>query len=192
MNADDKPVVRKIKEGDVLSFDQLFYKYHKKIYYFARCYLKNKVEAEEVTQDVFLNLWRFRQQINEDYDFNRYLFKVTYNAICKVFRKKASIRKQMDNILKDIIKEDHSTDLDIEYNNLVETVNVFIEQLPAQQKKVFLLSTKDFLDNDQIASKLNISLKTVENHLSNARAFLRKALVDNHILSLLFFILFIK
>src|ERR1035437_8477252 len=97
---DDKLVIKNLKEGDVLSFDNIFKKYNKKVYYFALSYLKNKEEAEDVVQEVFMNLWKSREQINEYYVFSKYLFKITYNATCKKFRKQASDKKQLDEVLQ--------------------------------------------------------------------------------------------
>jgi RNA polymerase sigma-70 factor (family 1) len=189
---DDRLIVKNLKDGDVLSFDNLFEKYNKKVYYFAFSYLKNKEEAEDVVQEVFMNLWKHRDQINEYYVFSKYLFKITYNATCKKFRKQASDKKQMEEVLQNIIIEDDSTNLDIEYNNLVENANSLIEKLPPRQKRIFLLSLNDQLTSEQIARKLNISKKTVENYLTLAKSTLRKSLSDRHVLSLLFFWLFFK
>jgi RNA polymerase sigma-70 factor (family 1) len=189
---DDKLIVKKLKEGDVLSFDYFFKKYHKKVYYFAISYLKNKEEAEDVVQEVFINLWKYRNQINEYYVFSKYLFKITYNAACKRFRKQTSDKKHLEDVLQSIIIEDNSTYLDIEYNNLLETANLLIEKLPSRQKNIFLLSIKEQLTNEQIAQKLNISKKTVENYLTMAKTSLRKSLSDGSILSILFFCLFFK
>ena len=189
---DDRLIINKLKEGDVLSFDHIFSKYNKKVYYFALSYLKNKEEAEDVVQEVFMNLWKCRDQINEYYVFSRYLFKITYNATCKRFRKHASDKKQLEEVLKNIIPEDNSTNLEIEYNNLLETANLLIEKLPSRQKEIFLLSTKELLTNEQIAQQLNISKKTVDNYLTMAKTFLRKSISDGRILSILFFWLFLK
>lgn len=189
---DDKLIINKLREGDVLSFDYIFNKYNKRVYYFAFSYLKNKEEAEDVVQEVFMNLWRFREQINEFYIFNKYLFKITYNEICKKFRKQASDKKQMEEVLRNFIFEDNSTNLDLEYNNLLETANSLIEKLPSRQKKIFLLSINDQLTSEQIAQQLNISKKTVENYLAMAKTTLRKSLSEGGILSILFFWLFIK
>jgi RNA polymerase sigma factor, sigma-70 family/RNA polymerase sigma-70 factor, Bacteroides expansion family 1 len=189
---DDKLIIKNLKEGDVLSFDSIFKKYHKKVYYFAISYLKNKEEAEDVVQEVFLNLWKCRDQINEYYVFSKYLFKITYNATCKKFRKQASDKKQMEEALQNILIEDNSTNLEIEYNNLLETANMLIDKLPSRQKDIFLLSINEQLTNEQIAQQLNISKKTVENYLTMAKTSLRKSLSDGRILSLLFFWLFFK
>jgi len=189
---DDKLIINKLKEGDVLSFDSIFKKYNKKVYYFALSYLKNKEDAEDVVQEVFMNLWRYRDQINEYYVFSKYLFKITYNATCKKFRKQASDKKQMEEVIKNIILEDNSTNIEIEYNNLLETANLLIEKLPSRQKRIFLLSTKEQLTNEQISLQLNISKKTVDNYLAMAKTFLRKSISDGHIFSILFIGLFLK
>lgn len=187
---DDKVIIKNLKKGDVLSFDDIFKKYNKKVYTFAFSYLKNREEAQDVVQEVFMNLWRYRDQINEYYVFSKYLFKITYNATCKRFRKQASDRKQMEEVVRNSILEDDSTNLEIEYNNLLETANAFIEKLPSRQKKIFLLSVNDRLTNDQIAKQLNISKKTVENYLAQVKTSLKKSFSNGGILSLLFVCLF--
>jgi RNA polymerase sigma-70 factor (family 1) len=189
---DDKLIIKNLKEGDVLSFDNIFKKYNKKVYFFALSYIKNKEEAEDVVQEVFLNLWRYRDQINEYTVFSKYLFKITYNSTCKKFRKQASDKKHEEELMQNFIFEDNSTNLDIEYNNLLETANSFIEKMPSRQKNIFLLSINEQLTNEQIAQQLNISKKTVENYLAKAKTSLKKSLSNVHILSVLFFCLFFK
>ncbi|MGV8094531.1 MAG: RNA polymerase sigma factor [Mangrovibacterium sp.] len=191
-NIEDKLVVSKLKEGDVASFDAIFKKYHKKVYYFAKSYLKNKEEAEDVVQEVFMNLWRHRDQINEHYIFSKYLFKITYNATCKRFRKQASEKKHLEEVLQSTSIEDNSTKLDLEYNNLVETKNLLINKLPERQKNILLLSIEEQLTCEEISQKLNISKKTVENYLSSAKTYLRKSLGDGGMLSVLFMTLFLR
>jgi DNA-directed RNA polymerase specialized sigma24 family protein len=109
---DDKLIIKNLKEGDVLSFDNIFKKYNKNVYYFALSYLKNKEEAEDVVQEVFMNLWKYRDQINEYYVFSKYLFKITYNATCKKFRKQGLDKKQLEEVQQNFILEDNSTNLD--------------------------------------------------------------------------------
>jgi RNA polymerase sigma-70 factor (ECF subfamily) len=189
---DDKLIIRNLKEGDVLSFDNIFKKYNKKVYYFAFSYLKNREEAEDVVQEVFMNLWRHRIQINEYYVFSKYLFKITYTTTCKKFRKHASDKKLMEEVMRNCALEDNSTNLDIEYNNLLETANSLIEKMPSRQKKIFLLCINDQLTTEQIAQQLHISKKTVENYLSKVKTSLKKSFSDGRILSILFFCLFFK
>ena len=187
---DDKIIVENLKKGDVLSFDHIFKKYNKKVYFFALSYLKNREEAQDIVQEVFMNLWRYRNQINEYYVFSKYLFKITYNTTCKRFRKQASDRKQLEEVVRNSILEDDSTNLDIEYNNLFETAKALIEKMPSCQKNIFLLSVNGKLTTEQIAQQLNISKKTVENYMSKVKTSLKKSFSDGRILSVLFFYLF--
>ena len=186
---DDKIIIQNLKNGDVLSFDNIFKKYNRKVYYFALSYLKNREQAQDVVQEVFMNLWRYRDQINDYYNFSKYLFKITYNATCKSFRKQASDKKQLEEVVRNSIMEDNSTNLDIEYNNLFETANAFIEKMPARQKEIYLLSINEQLTTEQIAQRLNISKKTVENYLSQVKTSVRKSISDGNILPFLFFCL---
>jgi len=179
---DDKIIIKKLRKGDVLSFDIIFRKYNRKVYYFAVSYLKNREEAEDVVQEVFMNLWRFRDQINEDYEFSRFLFKITYNSTCKKFRKQLSDKRQMEEAVKYIAAEDNQTSDDIEYDNLLENASLLAEKLPARQRKIFLLSINDQLTTEQIAEKMCISKKTVENYLALAKNSLRKSLSAEHFL----------
>ena len=189
---DDKVIINKLKKGEVSSFDDIFKKYHKKIYYFAISYLQNKEEAEDVVQEVFMNLWKYREQISEYYVFSHYLFKMTYNATCKKFRKQTSDKKHLEEIFKTISIEDDSTKFNIEYDNLMETANKLIERLPSRQKEILLLSIEKHLSTEEIAHKLDISTKTVENYLAMAKSFLRRSFANGGILSVLYFCLFIK
>ncbi|HPC98046.1 MAG TPA: sigma-70 family RNA polymerase sigma factor [Bacteroidales bacterium] len=188
---EDKEDIKNLKKGDVISFDNIFRKYNRKVYYFAKSYLKDKDEAEDVVQDVFMNLWRFREQINEYNVFSRYLFKITFNAVCRKFRKMRPGNKSLDSILERLDLEDNSTNLEVEFNNILETVNQLIAKMRSREKEVFLLSTNEQLDNDQIASRLGISRKSVDNYLSNAKTFLKKSLTERGILYILFFWLFL-
>ncbi len=89
----DYELVKSLKKGDLFAFDQLFSKYSKKLYYFAKGYLGSKEDAEGLVQEVFLLVWDKRKELKEHLSFNAFLYTVTYNAIRKYFRKKAREKK---------------------------------------------------------------------------------------------------
>jgi len=188
----DKINVDSLIKGDVQSYEELFNKYNKKVYYFALSYLKNKDEAEDVVQEVFMNIWRFRNQINKYFEFSKYLFKITYNETCRKFRKQASEKRHIEEVSTITSLEDNTTKLDIEYDNLVEFTKRLVEKLPDRQKEIFIMRVSDQLDPDMIAEKLNISKKTVENQLAIVKKTLREALEKGGIISMLFIYLFIR
>jgi len=189
-NADYK-LVKSLKKGDLFAFDQLFLKYSKKLYYFAKGYLGSKEDAEGLVQEVFLLVWDKRKELKEHLSFNAFLYTVTYNAIRKYFRKKARAKKYLDKYLEDYDGTHNKMIADIEYNNLLELANKAIEELPEKRKLIFQLSRHKGLSNMEIAKRLDISKKTVENQIHSALKFLREQFEKETLFTLLFYYLFI-
>ena len=187
----DYELVKSLKKGDLFAFDQLFSKYSKKLYYFAKGYLGSKEDAEGLVQEVFLMVWNKRKELKEHLSFNAFLYTVTYNAIRKYFRKKARAKKYLDKFLEDYDGKYNKTVTDIEYNNLLELANKAIEKLPEKRKLIFQLSRHKGLSNMEIAKRLDISKKTVENQIHSALKFLREQFGKESLLTLLFYYLFI-
>ena len=184
--------INPLSKGDIFCFDAIYLEYNKKIYSFALSFLKNKEDSEGIVQEVFLTLWRKRAEIKMDQDIGAYLFTITYNTIRKHFRKLARERKHLKEFSINTITEDDSTSSRIEYSNLLEIAESAIEQLPSRQKTIYHLSMRDGLNNKEIAEKLKISTRTVENHLYRAKSQLKRTMFDSSLTSLLFFSLFLQ
>jgi RNA polymerase sigma-70 factor, ECF subfamily len=185
----DREEITRLKKGDFEAFDQLFEKYSQRIYHFAFGYLKSKEEAEEVLQDVFLKIWEKRYSLNEDLSFKAYLFTITYNSLKKTVLKTAKrenayldLRNEMD------IFQNEPEDF-FEFKQFQHTISELINRLPARRKQIFMMSRIDGKPNNQIADELSISLKTVENQISEAKVFLKENLT-NYLPLLLFLAIF--
>ncbi|MEN8230076.1 MAG: RNA polymerase sigma-70 factor [Bacteroidota bacterium] len=187
-----RKIIRNLQKGDVFSFNEIYRQYNKKIYSFSLSYLKNREDAEGAVQEVFLNLWRKRADLKIQYEIGPYLFTITYNTIRKHFCKLSRERKHLEKYGKTVLTDDDSTNAGIEYRNMVELAEDAIGQLPARQQTIYHLSMRDGLTSKEIAEKLGISDRTVENHLYRAKSYLKKALSDNRLISLLFIWLYIR
>ncbi len=185
-------LIQDLIKGDARSFDKIFNKYNKKIYAFSLRNLKNKEDAEGVVQEVFVNLWENRTKLKELKNLEAWIFTVCFNTIRKHFRKLMRERKHLQKLADSYIRDDNSTVTEIEYNDLLEKAERIIDQLPGRQKDIFRLSKREGLSNAEISIKMNITKKTVENHLTQAKSFIKTALVDGGLLSLLFYWLFIN
>lgn len=185
-------LIQDLVKGDAHSFDKIFNKYNKKVYAFSLRNLKNKEDAEGIVQEVFVNLWKDRAKLTEIRNLDAWIFSVCFNTIRKHFRQLMREKKHLQRFAAYSLEDDNSTVTEIEYNDLLEKAEQIIEKLPDRQKTIFLLSKKEGLSNDEISVRMNITKKTVENHLSNAKSFIKKALVDEGLLTLLFYWLFIK
>ena len=185
-------LIKNLIKGDAYAFDEIFMRYNEKIYAFSFRNLKIKEDAENVVQEVFLNLWKDRARLKELKSLDAWIFTISFNVIRKRFRQLARERQHLEKFAEISPGYDTSLNKDIEFNDLLEKADMIINRLPTRQKTVLLLSSKKGFSNTEIATKLDISRKTVENHLTRARAFLKKAFIDQGLLSILFFWLFIK
>ena len=176
--------------GDVISFEEVYRKYNKKIFNYSLRYLKNREEAEGVVQEVFLKLWENCRKLKKDSNLNAWLFTVAFNAIRKKFRKLAIEKKHLEKYSTQS-ETSHDEFSEIEFRDLLDKLTQHINNLPSQQKKVFLLHKEKELLSAEIADKLNLSKKTVENHLYRAKTFLKKTLIKEGFLSLLISLVFI-
>ena len=179
---DNAQLIRCLQKGDVYSFEEIYRKYNRKIYAFSLSFLKNNSDAEGVVQNVFLNLWRKRADLNDLYNLDSYLYKITINTIRKHFRKLSRERKSLKDYREMTEMHDESTSTEIEFTSMLEMAETSISNLPYKQKTVYELSMFEGLRSVEIAEKLGISKRTVENHLHRAKAHLKKELIHHWLL----------
>ncbi|MEM1138138.1 MAG: RNA polymerase sigma-70 factor, partial [Bacteroidota bacterium] len=159
----DKDLIVRIKENSTEAFDILFMRYFQKLYHFAYKFLKSHEEAEEIVQEVFIQLWEKRLQLNPEYSFNSYIFTVAKNKVLNVIRKKVSEKKYLESITTKGVLHDFSTENDIHFKELNEISKEAINALSPKRKMIFQLSREKDMTYEEIAQQLGISKKTVEN-----------------------------
>ncbi len=188
----EKQWVLELKNGNAEAFDELFGLYGKRLYHFAFGYLKSKEESEEVVQDVFLKIWNTKELLKPELSFKAYLFKIAYNSIQEFFLKINRDKAYQHEIINTSVDFSNKLEERMDYHSLLELVERKISLLPERQKQVLVLKRKEGFPVKEIAEKLNISPKTVENHLTEALKNLKEGLKEEKIAGLLFFNLFIK
>ena len=157
---------------------------------FALGYLKSEDEAEELVQEVFTKIWEKRTTLKEDLSFKSFLFTISFNIIRKHFRTKAYLSEYFKS--KPGVEMDMQTSQKITYDSLYHYISELINHLPARRKEIFIKSRFEGLTIKEIAEKLEISHKTVENQLTEALKFIRTNLNRESIPAILFFMLFIS
>ncbi|MFT3738800.1 MAG: RNA polymerase sigma-70 factor [Breznakibacter sp.] len=163
-----------LKADDKAVIDKLYKKYHAKIYHFAKSYLKLTDEAADIVQEVFVKLWDRRGSLKSDTDLDALVFTITRNTVISVFRKKSSEKKYLDHLTSLAVDADNQTTETLDYRSLEGELNSLIAKLPEKRRLVFLMSRQQGLKNAEIAQQLDISEKTVEDHMTKALAFIRK------------------
>jgi RNA polymerase sigma-70 factor (ECF subfamily) len=168
----DKALVKALQKGDVKAFNELYYKYHKKIFAFSLKFLKNKADAEDLIQKIFVIIWEKKENLNPEKSFNNYLFIIARNEIYDLLKKKALTEYYNDQILSDTEQEEE----DIETKKLVEVMYSLIEKMPERRRQIFLMNRDMGLTYKQIAKKLGITENTVDTQIRNSLNYLRKEL----------------
>jgi RNA polymerase sigma-70 factor (ECF subfamily) len=186
----DSQLAEQLKNGSENAFRTIFNHYAGRIYTFGKSHLKDGIEAEELVQIVFLRLWNSRQNIDSSQNIKAFLFKIAVNAIYDIIRKKNVQQKFQQYIQTQFNPEIDSTWDEVVFHDMQAQINLLVDQMPTQRKLIFKLSKEQGLSNDEIAEKLNLSKRTVENHLFRAVGFLKKNLDHSNLAVALFFVVY--
>lgn len=172
---DEISVIVNLSRGDQKAFEILFLNYQPRLIYFLNGFIKDNEKSRDIAQDIFLSIWKNRQNLSEIKSFKAYVFKMAKNAICNYYDHSVV----NDKFVVDQLSRPSSS-LDTEEtlyaNQLEELINIAVSQMPPKRKQIFQMSRIDGLSNEEISEQLNISKRTVENHLTAALADLRKVI----------------
>jgi len=187
----DEELMQEIKADNMFAFDILYKKYCKRIFKFAFSILKSPEESENLVQDVFLNLWENRLNVEKNSSIKSYVFTITYNSAVSIIRKKVRESEFVEYLksLQEVGEE--SVDVALEYKELTDKLERILNELPQRQKEVYLMHRVEGLKYIQIAEILKISVNTIENHMSRALKTIRQKLGNYSLIAILFWYLFV-
>ena len=192
MDNQEKVTIRLIRKGDKKVFRTLFELYYQRLFLYANSYLENSNEAEDVIQDLFVHLWEKRNELTIFSSLSSYLFRAVHNRCLQILRHKKVVAKY-ENKHKLKLKEveilyNSSADFSFTENQLREIKQIFNRTnstLPEKTREIFRLSRQQLKSNKEIASMLNIKLKTVEYHITKALRVFNAALKDYFVILIL-------
>ena len=167
-----------ISKGDKKAYEHVFRTYYQSLCNYACSLIKDMDEAEEVAQNVFFNIWNKREALQISTSIKSYLYRAVHND-CLNKIKHGKVRTIYAEDYKSSMGggfEDSSKILD--GKELNKQINEAIDSLPEQCGNVFRLSRFENLKYSEIAEQLEISVKTVENHMGKALKILRERLKD--------------
>lgn len=183
----DKEFISSLKKGDSKGYQFLVTSYHQKLCVYANSLTNDSDLAEDIVQNVFMSIWKNRNKLKDQFAVKSYLYKSVYNEFIDQYRKKKAVltlEKKHIDALTYIVEEEDEKSLE----KLISIVKKEIDKLPPKCKQTFLLSKEEGLTNLEISEYLNISIKSVEAHITKAFSVLRKSIGNkvNGILFLLF------
>lgn len=172
--------------------ENLFRKYYKVLRAYAYRLSGDRIIAEDIVQDVYYELWKKKDELEMENAIKYYLFRSIYTKTLnylnsKTYTEQEPFEQSTEGRIQQIYLQTFTYDQESElmYKELQQEINTAINSLPEQCKKVFILSRKYELKNREIAEQLDISVKTVEKHISKALSILRLSLKDLRFILLL-------
>lgn len=161
-------VIERVKQGDALAFEELFNRYYKKLKHFTSQITKSDYLAEEITQEVFVNIWLNRDKINPALSFNGYIYRVTRNLTINHLKKIARSEKTRKEFWNNIEKAKNDISEQVIHNEYSQCFEEAVSKLPKQKQLIFKLSREEGKSHHEIAKELGISKNTVKNHMVTA------------------------
>ncbi len=175
----DDLIKLRIIKGDEKAFSALFYAYKDKLYNFLYHFTKSETKAEDLLQEVFMKVWQARDTLSSVDNLNAYIFKIAQNMAIDQLRRMAKDILYITETLADIDEVDTENPSELLLNSeLKEIIHEAIEKLPPQQQKIFTMRYFEGWDHEKIASELNISVSTSQNHMRQALVKLRVYLLN--------------
>jgi len=169
----EKELLLAIAEGSEDAFRTVYNLYRPRIYSYILKMVRNTEIASDAVQDIFLKLWKGRENLRTVDNISAYLHRMAHNQAYDGFQKQA----KETLVLNEIRKREQKSEASAEEPLLSKEVKIFIQglvdQLTPQQRKVFLLSREGGLKQEEIAERLGISIFAVKKHMVDALKFLR-------------------
>jgi RNA polymerase sigma-70 factor (family 1) len=164
-------------------FEEIYDFFWGKLYSLAYNYFRDKTTAQELVQDVFVNLWMKRSELGTVHDLSAYLFRSMKNKIYDQFDTISSRERLIKNATQQFTEENYATEETLAYEETLALLNQEIAKLPSTTQTIFRLSRFDRYTNEEIATRLHVSAKAVEYHITLALKKLRPRL--SHVIYLL-------
>ncbi|MCX6306308.1 MAG: RNA polymerase sigma-70 factor [Bacteroidetes bacterium] len=159
-------------------FEVLFKTHYSPLCAYANGFLRDKDAAEEVVQEVMFRIWTCRNTLAIESSVRSYLYRAVRNG-CLNILKHLNVRDEYKSFRERQGEATQRSQEDIMIlSELEQKIREAIDRLPLERRRVFILSRYDGLTYNQIAEKLNISVKTVENQMGKALKTLRTELSD--------------
>jgi RNA polymerase sigma-70 factor (family 1) len=170
----DAKLLDLLRLDDRKAFEILYNKYSGKIYYAAYNLFRDKDVCEDLVQELFIDLWAKRSRLHIA-SLEWYLKVAVKNRVLMYIRTQ---KATLDVSVIEVLAEKYSADSQLLQHDIARVLDINVAQLPEKCRQIFTLSRKNYLSNKEIASRLNISIKTVENQITIALRHLRHGLTD--------------
>lgn len=172
-------------ENDEKAFNEIYNRYWQRLYVFALSKLDDEENAEEVIQNVFIDLWQ-KRKTDQIENLSAYLYRAVKNKCIDQIRQRLVRGRHEEIVLQTRNEEDPSTEELLAFQELKAVLNMAMNSLPEKTREIFRLSRMEYLSVREVSVALSIPERTVEYHLAQALKMMRVYLRDFIVLLVLF------
>lgn len=177
MHNDVKQLTKDLASGSEEAYKTLFYMYYARVRAFALGMLKNADDADDLAQTVLARIWVKREVFAKVENFDSYLFRLSKNAILNVIAAQNAVFADVNEATAELpSSHSYNPESQVMVNDTTVIVETAVNAMPRQRQEVYRLSRQQMLTNEEIAVRLGLSKKTVENHINLALKDIRLAL----------------
>lgn len=166
-----------LKAGDQHAFREIYRRYWYTLYQVAKRKVRAEEDAEEIIQDIFVDLWERRNHIVID-ELSSYLYKAVKYQTLKYIRAALVRQSHQDAVLKNDVKTDSQTEEELALNDLHAAISTGLENLPSKSREIFRLNRLEGRSVTEISNLLQIPERTVEYHITKSLRVMRMYLKD--------------
>ena len=173
----DKELLERVSEDDSTAFTILYRRYWEEMFIVAAKALREKTDAADVIQDVFLSLWNRRHDLKIEGTLTNYLHTaVRYKAIHHI--EKNVTRRDYLAVLADVSVNwlPPNAEVDLQLEELQKALSTVVTSMPPRMQQVYILSRQQQLSHKEIAEQLSVSVETVKKHIQHALQLIKAAL----------------
>ncbi|SMO94146.1 RNA polymerase sigma factor [Gracilimonas mengyeensis] len=164
----------KIKNGDHKAFKTFFEAHHQRLFRYLVSRGVSSESAEDLIQQAYVYIWENRSKIDPDKSLRSYLFRIAYTRMLNHFRDEEKYKD--DSEVSELESSQFSTDEKLNRRELHQAIEKAIEAMPEKRQHVFRLCFLEEFTYKEAANTMEVSVKTIENHMRLALKDLRNAL----------------
>ena len=168
--------LKELSEGSRTAFDWLFIRYQPKVVAFLKACTGDEEQARDIAQDIFFNIWKDRAKLSGVRSFEGYLFQMARFSVYNYYDHLDVVKKYVEEGKKQPEGTAVGPEEKLKERQIKAIVAATVRKMPQRRREIFVMSRWGGYTNDEIAARLNINKRTVENHLTAALSALRCAL----------------
>jgi len=178
MKVNEELLIDRLRKKDEAAFEQVFKTHYKSLYAYACSMLQDDMSADETVQNVFFKLWERNEKINISGSIASYLYRAVHNEALN-YLKHLKVRNEYRlYIVRNVKEETDSASKRVQTKELEQRLKKTLNDLPEQCRTIFQMSRFEELNYRQIAERMGLSVKTVENQMGKALKILRAQLAE--------------